>query len=64
MQDGHYLKILERNVLEILDEYGVEETHESFEGAVEEINKHAAKLKYKTLTILPIIRIDYEGEIC
>lgn len=61
--DGYYTKELIRNVLEELDEPFIESQHESYDLAMAEIVKHKDKLKFKTMTILPIISIDYEGEI-
>lgn len=46
-----------------LDVSHVDSQHTSMENAVKEIQKHKKLLKYKQLTILPVIDIDYEGEI-
>ena len=37
--------------------------HATFELAVEEIKKNADSLEGKSLTILPIIKIDYQGKL-
>lgn len=63
VRDGYYLKDLERCALQKLDISFVQEEHDSFESAMEEITKNVEKLKYMSLTILPIIHIDYEGKI-
>ncbi len=63
IQDGYYLKKLERFALQKLDVPFIQEEHDSFESAMEEITKNAEKLKSMSLTILPSICIDYEGKI-
>jgi len=63
VMDGYYLKDLERCVLQTLNESFVSEEHDSFESAVEEIKKNAEKLKSMSLTILPVINVNYEGKI-
>ncbi len=61
--DGYDLKTLERNVLERLNESYVYEEQDSFEDAVSEIQKNKDKLKFKQLVILPVISVDYNGDI-
>jgi hypothetical protein len=61
--DGYYTKTLERNVLQKLDETGVYETQETHADCMAEIVKNKEKLKYKSLTILEVININYEGKI-
>lgn len=63
VQDGYHLKELERFALQKLDVSHVQEEHDSFESAMEEITKNVENLKYMSLTILPIIHIDYQGKI-
>jgi hypothetical protein len=46
-----------------IDRYGFEECHESIESAMNEIEKYSDDLKSKTLTIIPIINISYDGEV-
>jgi hypothetical protein len=63
--DGYYNKTLYRSILQPVDnEHGmVESEHDSMDAAIEEIKKHKEELKYCTLTILPIVKINYEGEV-
>jgi hypothetical protein len=61
--DGYYVKELVRNVLEELDEPMISSQHDSYDLAMQEIVKHKDKLKFKSLTILQIISVNYEGEI-
>jgi len=60
---GYHQHSLERNVLQKLDEYDVTAEHSSFEAAVFEIEKNAELLKYKELTILPIISVLWDGKV-
>ncbi len=50
-------------VLEELDITGVESEHSSMESAISEIRQNPGKLKWKKLTILPILKVNWEGEI-
>ena len=63
--DGYYMKSIQGIVLQDvdIDHYGFEEKHESIESAMNEIEKYSDDLKSKTLTIMPIIKIDYDGEV-
>ena len=63
IQDGYYVKELERFALQKLDISSIQEEHDSFESAMEEITKNVEKLECMSLTILPIIHVDYEGKI-
>ena len=60
---GYDQHSIERGVLQKLDEYDISAEHPSFEAAVSEIEKNAELLKYKELTILPIISVIWNGEI-
>lgn len=46
-----------------IDRYGFEEKHGSIESAMNEIGKYSDDLKNKTLTIISIINVDYDGEV-
>jgi len=61
--EGYHPITCRRTALEKLDVSGVNETHDSIEAAYAEIEAHLDKLKYKELTIIPRIYIDYSGEI-
>ena len=63
--DGYHMKSTQGIVLQDvdIDRYGFEEKHESIESAMSEIEKYSDDLKGKTLTIIPIINIDYDGEV-
>ena len=63
--DGYYTKSTQGVVLQDIDinRYGFEEKHESIESAMNEIEKYFDDLKNKTLTIIPIIKINYDGEV-
>ena len=63
--DGYYMKSTQGVVLQDIDinRYGFEEKHESIESAMNEIEKYFDDLKNKTLTIIPIIKINYDGEV-
>lgn len=60
---GYGHKTVYRNVLEELDVVGVESTHPTIESAISEIIANKDKLKQLELTILPKIRIAFDGEI-
>ena len=63
--DGYHMKSTQGIVLQDvdIDRYGFEERHESIESAMNEIEEYSDDLKSKTLTIIPIIKIDYDGEV-
>jgi len=63
VQDGYYIKTVYRNVLEELDVPKVESKHDSMESALSEINSNKELLKHLTLTVLPILSINWEGDI-
>ena len=63
VQDGYYIKTINRQVLEELDVPHVEAEHSSMESAMSEINVNRDKLKHLTLTVLPVIAIAWDGEI-
>ena len=63
--DGYHMKSTQGLVLQDVDIYrfGFEENHTSIESAMNEIEKYSDDLKSKTLTIIPIITIDYNGKV-
>lgn len=61
--EGYHPISCRRTVLEKLDVHGVNEIHDSIEAAFAEIEANSDKLKYKELTVLPRIYIDYSGTI-
>lgn len=63
--DGYHMKSIQGIILQDVDinRYGFEEIHESIESAINEIEKYSDDLKTKTLTIIPIIQISYDGEV-
>lgn len=64
-RDGYDLETIENITLQELDFSGyiMNDEHNSIESAMEEIRKHKNELENTDLTILPIIEIDYNGEI-
>ena len=65
--DGNYFhSIVNRYVLEEVDITGVTDEHPTFDSAVKELEEKAKlfRMEGKKLTILPIIEIDYQGNIC
>ena len=63
--DGYHMKSIQGIILQDVDinRYGFEEIHDSIDSAMNEIEKYSDDLKTKTLTIIPIINIDYDGEV-
>ena len=63
--DGYHMKSIQGIILQDVDinRYGFEEKHESIESAMNEIEEYSDDLKSKTLTIIPIITNDYDGEV-
>lgn len=59
--EGYYINTIHRDVLQKLDVHDIESEHDTMESAANEIRKHSDKLKHKTLTVLPIFTIDWEG---
>ena len=59
--DGYYLKDITRYVLEEVNEFYW--GYDSIEDAMKVIRENAIKLKGYELTILPVININYNGEI-
>jgi predicted transcriptional regulator len=60
---GRYTETIYREVLEELDIDGVEAEHQTLEMAMSEIVSYKNKLKNLKLTILPVVQINWEGEI-
>jgi hypothetical protein len=54
---------IDRLVLEEVDEIGVESKHPTAESAMAEISLNKDKLKMRKLTVMPIISINWDGEI-
>lgn len=63
--EGYGMRSISRIVLEKISgiDYEFNEDHESMENAIAEIEKFKNQLKGMRLTIIPIIEIDYKGEI-
>ena len=63
--DGYHMKSTQGSILQEIDidRYGFEENHDSIDSAMNEIEKYSDNLKSKTLTIIPIININYDGEV-
>lgn len=61
--EGYHKKNIMREVLQKIDVSGVQETHLTFESALGEINDKKEKLKFLTLTIIPVINVSWDGEI-
>lgn len=65
----YYITIVERTTQGIvlqsvnIDRFSFNESHDSIESAVAEIEKYSEDLKGSALTIIPIININYMGEI-
>ena len=61
--ENYYTHKVNRIILEELTEDDIVTTHKSLEDAVNEIRKNSSKLKNETLTVLPEIYVNYEGEL-
>ena len=63
--DGYYMKSSQGIVLQDvdIDRFGFKDCHESIESAINEIEEYSENLKSKTLTIIPMIYINYDGEM-
>ena len=59
--DGYYIKTLERIILEVPS--GLEYEYGSIEEATADIVENREQLKSTELCILPIVSIDYEGNV-
>ncbi len=62
-QDGYYLKTTYMDVLQRLNVPHVKEEHPTMESAIAEIQNNKEHLKHLQLTILPVIRVSWDGEI-
>jgi len=60
--DGYHMKTISRAVLEDVNE-GWESEFETPDEAYKHIEAHSEKLKGCELCVLPIIKIDYNGEV-
>lgn len=60
---GYEHKYINRTVLEEISDYSINDTHNSIEACIEEIKLNSEKLKNSTLTIIPIIGLNYFGDI-
>ena len=61
--DGYYSKTVYKDILQKVDLNNFESEHSTIDSAISEIKKNAELLKHITLTIIPIITINLEGEI-
>lgn len=62
--DGYYMKSIERFLLEVPDyDTGINDEYTSVEEAYNAIEKNKEKVKFLQLTILPVVSIDFNGEI-
>ena len=63
--NGYHMKSIQGIVLQSvnIDRFSFNESHDSIESAVAEIEKYSEDLKGSALTIIPIININYMGEI-
>lgn len=61
--EGYRPAVVERTILEKLSLSGVEEEHDTMEAALAEIAGKADDLKNLELTIIPVISINWDGEI-
>lgn len=62
--DGYYTKTENRiALLEVSIGFDFQSRHPSMESAMLEITNKKDKLKHLTITILPVISINWEGEI-
>jgi hypothetical protein len=63
--DDMTLQKVNKTVLEDVRDmpYGFQDVHDNMDNAIGEIVKHKLKLKFKDLTIIPIISLNYDGEI-
>lgn len=59
--DGYYMRDVVRCVLEEVDEFYHE--YDSIEDAMMGIRENAINLKHHELTILPVININFNGEV-
>ncbi len=62
-KEYYYVQTIENYVLRKLDVPFVEAEHPTMESAIAEIDSKKDELKHLTLTILPIFKINYIGEI-
>ena len=60
--DGYYMKDIVRYVLEDVDEFD-QNGYDSIEDAYQVIKENATNFNCRELTILPVIKIDYKGEL-
>lgn len=61
--EGYRPAVVERTILEKLSIAGVKEEHDTMESALAEIAAKADDLKNLELTIIPVISINWDGEI-
>jgi len=61
--DGYNMRTIETYKLEEIREWDMENDYDSIDAAYADIVKKKDDLKIKTLTILPIININWDGEI-
>ena len=61
--DGYNMTTIETYKLEEIREWDMENDYDSIDAAYNDILKKKTDLKSKTLTILPIININWGGEV-
>lgn len=61
--DGYNMTTIERYKLEEISEWGMDNNYDTAEAAYADIVKNKDNLKSKTLTILPIVNINWDGEV-
>lgn len=61
--DGYYARTISRSVLSKLDVSGVNPQHDTMESAISEIKEKSVFLKFRNLTILPVITVKWDGEV-
>ena len=62
-KSGYELGVNQLMALEDFHNYDLDNSYDSFESAKEAIEKNAKNLKHKTLIVLPVFNISYNGEI-
>ena len=61
--DGYYVKTINPITLEEIADFNIKTEHDSMDSAISEIHRHKNRLKSKYLTVIPVIKVDYDGNI-
>ena len=62
--DGYDLKTITRSVLQEMDYSShLDNDYSTIEEAVQAINQNIESVKYKELTILPVINVSWDGSV-